>query len=234
MDSLDYGAVRNFYDRVYYGARSSPGKVPGHLRRLASQFQPWREKRILDVACGPGMWLRATAALGAVPAGADISQVALDLCRDALPNAELYCGPAEKLPFAAGQFDFVSCLGALEHFLDPTTALREMVRVAKPTAQFLLLVPNADFPPLRLGLYGGTEQSSVREELRSLAGWQELFNSAGLTIVKRWRDLHVLSTSWITLGPWCFWPVRLAQALMLLVWPLSWQYQVYYHCSLKK
>lgn len=96
-----------------------------------------------------------------------------------------------------------------------------MVRVAARGARFLLLVPNADFPPLRLGLYGGTDQSSVREELRSLEGWRELFESAGLTIVKRWRDLHVLSISWITRGPWYF-------------WPLSWQYQVYYHCSLKK
>jgi SAM-dependent methyltransferase len=233
MGSLDHDAIRDFYDCVYYGGRPAPAVVPGHLLRLASRFQPWREKKILDVACGAGIWLRATAALGAVPAGADISRVALDLCRDALPHAVLYCGPAEKLPFADRQFDFVSCLGALEHFLDPTTALREMVRVAKPTAQFLLLVPNADFPPLRLGLYGGTTQSSVREELRSLEGWQELFEAAGLTVVERWRDLHVLSRSWITLGPWYSWPVRLAQALALPLWPLSWQYQVYFHCTLR-
>ena len=103
-----------------------------------------------------------------------ISRVALDVCRDALPHAELHCGPAEKLPFADGQFDFVSCLGALEHFLDPTRALREMVRVATPVAEFLLLVPNADFPPSRLGLYGGTDQSNVREVFRSLEGRQEL------------------------------------------------------------
>jgi SAM-dependent methyltransferase len=138
------------------------------------------------------------------------------------------------LPFADRQFDFVCCLGALEHFLDPESALREMVRVAKPHAQFLLLVPNADFPPVRLGLYGGTDQSDVREELRSLDGWQELFESVGLTVVNRWRDLHVLSANWIRHGPWYFWPSRLAQALMLPIWPLSWQYQVYHQCRLRK
>ena len=67
------------------------------------------------------------------------------------PMRSFIVGPAEKLPFADGQFDFVSCLGALEHFLDPTRALREMVRVATPDAEFLLLVPNADFPPLAAG-----------------------------------------------------------------------------------
>lgn len=234
MDSPGHREIKEFYDHVYYGARATPEEVPRHLRRLANRFRPWREKKILDVACGAGAWLRAAAALGAVPSGVDISKVALDICRKDLPNAELYCGPAERLPFADGQFDFVSCLGALEHFIDPAGALREMVRVSKPDAQFLLLVPNAGFPPLRLGLYGGTEQSSVREEIRSLDDWRSLFDSTGLTILKRWRDLHVLSAAWITLGPWYLWPVRLAQSLMLPVWPLSWQYQVYHHCSVRK
>jgi SAM-dependent methyltransferase len=209
-------------------------KVPRHLRRLALRFQPWKGRRLLDVACGPGVWLRAATELGAVPAGVDISQIALDACRRALPQAELYCGPAEQLPFVDRTFDFVCCLGALEHFLDPESALREMVRVARTDAQFLLLVPNADFPPARFGLYGGTSQSSVHEELRSLAGWQKLFESAGLAVVKRWRDLHVLSAEWINLGPWYLRPIRLTQALMLPIWPLSWQYQVYHYCRLRK
>jgi ubiquinone/menaquinone biosynthesis C-methylase UbiE len=233
-DRLDHRRIRDFYDQVYYRTHPAGEEVPRHLRRLALRFHPWKDARLLDVACGPGMWLQAAAALGALPAGVDISDVALDLCRKALPQADLYCGPAEKLPFADRQFDFVSCLGALEHFLDPRSALREMVRVAKPQAQILLLVPNADFPPIRLGLYRGTNQSGVLEELRSLAEWQELFESAGLVIMKRWRDLHVLSSRWITLGPWHFWPIRLAQAAMLPLWPLCWQYQVYYQCSLRQ
>ena len=233
MDVLDHRQVREFYDQVYYQTHRATEDVPRHLRRLALRFRPWKGARILDVACGPGVWLRATTELGAVPTGVDISEVALEVCRTALPQAELYCGPAEKLPFADRQFDFISCLGALEHFLGPENALREMVRVAKPTAQFLLLVPNANFPPIRLGLYAGTDQSGLREELRSLDGWQELFESAGLTVLNRWRDLHVLSCRWITLGPWHSWPIRLAQASILPLWPLSWQYQVYYHCSLQ-
>jgi ubiquinone/menaquinone biosynthesis C-methylase UbiE len=234
VDLLDHRAVRDFYDRVYYQTHSFTDAVPRHLRRLALRFQPWHGLRLLDVACGPGIWLRAATAFGAVPAGVDISEVAVNVCRKALPHAKLHCGPAEKLPFADRQFDFVSCLGALEHFLDLKSALAEMVRVAQPDAEFLLLVPNAEFPPFRLGLYHGTDQSCVREELRSLESWQDLFESSGLTIVNRWRDLHVLSFHWITLGPWHVWPIRLAQAFMLPIWPLSWQYQVYYHCRLRK
>jgi ubiquinone/menaquinone biosynthesis C-methylase UbiE len=201
---------------------------------LAARFEPWRGKRLLDVACGTGTWLRGAADLGAITAGVDLSQVAVEICRRELPKSEVHCSPAEKLPFDDQQFDFVSCLGALEHFLDPKMALAEMLRVAKPRAEFLLLVPNANFPPARLRLYRGTVQAGMREDTRSLEGWQQLFESAGLTVLNRWRDLHVISLRWIMRGPWYLWPLRLAQALMLLLWPLCWQYQVYYHCSARR
>jgi SAM-dependent methyltransferase len=230
---VDAAAIREFYDRIYYGNANAGQPIPAHYRRLARKFAPWMGRRLLDVACGSGHWLVAAAGLGAIPAGVDISQKALDICRQNLPQAELHCGPAECLPFVDGQFDVVSCLGALEHFLDPLAALREMVRVAKPNAFFLLLVPNAGFLPARLGLYSGTHQADVREEIRSLVEWHELFDAAGLRVRHYWRDLHVLSWSWILRGPWYGWPARAAQAFVLPFWPLSWQYQVYYLCTAK-
>jgi SAM-dependent methyltransferase len=142
---LDPSAVGDFYDRIYY-RNGSDGKAPAfHLRRLARRFEPWAGRRILDVACGSGSWLEAVAARGAIVSGIDISQVALDACGSALPEAEIHCGRAEHLPFADRQFDFISCLGALEHFLDPEASLREMVRVAKSDAYFLLLVLTRTF-----------------------------------------------------------------------------------------
>jgi SAM-dependent methyltransferase len=231
---LESAAIREYYDRIYYRDAAIGSKVSPHLRRLAHRFVPWQGKRLLDVACGTGGWLQAAAALGAYPTGIDISPVALEACRRSLPQAQLHCGPAEQLPFNDRAFDFVSCLGALEHFLNPRAALSEMTRVAKPDAGFLLLVPNAEFLLRRVGLYGGTEQVGLREEAHSLQGWQELFESVGLTVQSRWKDLHVLSLSWIMRGSWQLRPVRLAQALALVCWPLSWQYQVYHFCRVKE
>jgi ubiquinone/menaquinone biosynthesis C-methylase UbiE len=230
----DHSIVREYYDYIYYENVTVRGEVPNHYRRLARRFRPWQGRRLLDVGCGTGVWLRAATALGALPAGVDISQVALDACRRDLPAAELHCGPAESLPFSEREFDFISCLGALEHFVEPHAALREMIRVAKPGALFLLLVPNAGFLTRRLGFYSGTQQAGVREEVRSLQGWQELFESVGLRVCRRWRDLHVLSPSWIFRGPWHGWPLRAGQSLALPFWPLSWQYQIYHVCAVKK
>ena len=231
---LDHDAVREFYNGFYYRNvinRNPPGI---HLRRLARRLDPWIGRRVLDVACGPGGWLQVIAERGAITAGIDISQLALDFCRDAVPEAELHCGPAERLPFADRQFDFISCLGALEHFLDIEASLQEMIRVAKADASILLLVPNSDFPPSRLGLYNGTLQAAVKEQALSLLEWQELFQSAGLRVKARWKDLHILSMEWIFRGAYYEWPLRAAQAIALPFWPLNWQYQVYYLCGLNK
>lgn len=198
--SLAGQEVQRFYDQVYFHDAGGYPNISSHLHRLASRFAPWRDRKLLDIACGRGEWLMAAKLRGASTAGIDISRVATETCRRYSPDSEIHCGSAEQLPFSDREFDFISCLEALEHFLDPHTALREMIRVAKPTALFLLLVPNSGFLIRRLGLYSGTHQVDVKEDVRSLEGWKELFESVGLRIERRWRDLHVLSTSWIFRG----------------------------------
>jgi SAM-dependent methyltransferase len=229
----NHNEIRRFYDGVYYQNLHLTRNVSKHLHRLAVTLAPWEGKQLLDVGCGAGQWLIAAANLGAIPAGIDISQVAIDACRKILPQSELYCRPAEDLPFEDCRFDVISCLGSLEHFLEPEKALREMVRVAKPSARLLILVPNAGFLTRRLGLYSGTQQKEIREDVRTLAAWECLFESAGLRVVARWKDLHVISTSWIFRGRWFTWPFRTAQALALSLWPLSWQYQVFHLCKIR-
>ncbi len=223
--------LRLFYDSVYH-ATAEPRTTPSrHLRRLARRVGIRAGQQVLDVACGVGEWLLACDERGASVCGVDISARAIAACRAALPQGEFHVTPAESLPFADGRFDVVTCFGSLEHFVSPVRALREMVRVARREAIFLLLVPNADFLTRRLGLFSGTGQADVREEVRTLREWEVLFDEAGLKVESRWRDLHVLSWSWIAARGWGAVPVRAAQAAALLVWPLKWQYQVYYLCS---
>src|SRR3970040_2979208 len=69
---VEFASIQNYYDNVYYGGAVSR-EIPAHYRRLARRFQPWPGKKLLDVACGVGLWLRAAADLGAIPAGLDIS-----------------------------------------------------------------------------------------------------------------------------------------------------------------
>jgi SAM-dependent methyltransferase len=147
-----------------------------------------------------------------------------------LPQGEFYVGAAESLPFEDGRFAIVTCMGSLEHFSDKPQALREMIRVAQADAKFLILVPNAGFATRRLGLFRGTLQTAVREDVYPLSKWESIFREGGLEVVARWRDLHVLSRNWILQKNPLLWPLRAAQATALAIWPMSWQYQIYHLC----
>lgn len=228
IDPEQQRKIKVFYDTVYHQPNGALREPSSHIKRLAQQLQTTPNQHVLDIACGTGEFLAACAAHGNSIAGVDISDTAIDECNARLPEGEFHACPAEELPFEDARFDLVTCLGSLEHFLDPVAALREMVRVAKPGAQFVILVPNKDFLTRKLGLYGGTHQVDAMEVVRSLEEWDELFREAGLAVRKRWKDTHVLSWSWIGANGALAAPLRAAQAFALPFWPLRWQYQVYH------
>jgi ubiquinone/menaquinone biosynthesis C-methylase UbiE len=229
-DELD--EIQAFYDTEYYRAIGADASSENrHYRALASRLEIAPGRRVLDVACGTGAWLKCCASRGAAISGVDLSRRAIEFCKSAHSSGAFHACAAEQLPFDDLSFDLVTCLGSLEHFVDPVAALHEMRRVAVDGARFVILVPNADFMTRRLGLFKGTYQTQAKEQVRTLAAWQALFAEAGLVVEARWKDLHVLSRDWIVRRPWLLVPVRAAQALSLVLWPLSWQYQVYFLCS---
>lgn len=232
-NSKEEKGIKEFYDDVYYKKIDIRKAISPYLLRLAKKLNITTSKNVLDVACGTGEFLRGCSDLGAEVYGVDLSDNAIDACKKVLPNGEFYSCSAEKLPLGDDLFDVVTCLGSLEHFIDPVAALKEMVRVAKPGADFVILVPNKDFLTRKLGLFRGTHQVDAKEVVRTLNEWDVLFKLAGLHVDERWKDLHVLSWSWISMNGWRSVAVRGAQALALTVWPLKWQYQVFHlaHCK---
>jgi len=226
--------IKEFYDSVYYKEITHSVKVSSYQLRLAKKLGVVANDNVLDVACGTGEFLRACGVLGAKVSGVDLSDKAINSCKAVLPYGEFHSCSAERLPFENDSFDVVTCLGSLEHFINPVESLKEMVRVAKPTAKFVILVPNKDFLTRKLRLYSGTYQVDAKEEVRTLDEWNDLFISAGIVVNHRWKDLHVVSFSWILLNGWRSMLSRLFQALALCVWPLKWQYQVFHLASIKK
>jgi len=225
-----FDSIRDFYDNEYYAGDTSTAVLPWHSRKIAARLGDMSGKQVLDVACGTGDWLDYFCHQGAKISGVDLSRKAIDVCLKRFPGADFHCGPAESLPFDERSFDLVTCMGSLEHFLDKPKALQEMRRVAKPDARFVILVPNAGFLTRRLRLYRGTQQVKAREDVLDLDTWRALLEASGLHVITRWRDLHMLSWSWIRLGSPYMWPVRAAQAIALTMWPIAWQYQVYHYC----
>ncbi|HEX6813771.1 MAG TPA: methyltransferase domain-containing protein [Planctomycetota bacterium] len=156
-------------------------------------------ERLLDVACGPGLLLRAAKERGVEASGVDLSREALALAKELEPAVDVHHGNAERLPFADATFDCVTCIGSIERFFDREQALREMQRVAKPGARFCFLVRNASTLVWRVWRQGlGRRQVQGHQDARTLAQWRELFARCGFAVQRvlpdqwpraRWRQL---------------------------------------------
>jgi SAM-dependent methyltransferase len=109
-------------------------------------FQQWAERmidavqiregqRVLDVACGTGVFARNAARrvgrAGAVT-GVDVNEGMLAVARRIAPEIEWRAARAEALPFGDASFDAVGCQFGLMFFEDRPAALREMIRVLRP------------------------------------------------------------------------------------------------------
>lgn len=92
---------------------------------------PRRNHSVLEVGCGPGVFLEKLWEAGLDITGLDASEAMLDLARQRLSNrAELQLGVAEHLPFDDNSFDYVALINTLEFVTNPEEVLREACRVA--------------------------------------------------------------------------------------------------------
>lgn len=121
---------------------------------LPALFEQWPQRllersgvrpgqRILDVACGTGAFARAAApyvgSSGTV-VGVDINEGMLAVARRRSPDIDWRQAPAEALPFAEHSFDHVFCQFGLMFFADRELAVREMLRVLRPSGKLAALV----------------------------------------------------------------------------------------------
>jgi demethylmenaquinone methyltransferase/2-methoxy-6-polyprenyl-1,4-benzoquinol methylase len=110
--------------------------------------------KLLDVASGTGLMLKAALELGLARsdlAGLDPSRGMLAQNRRR-NGVTLVQGRGERLPFQSGSFDFV-CMGyALRHVEDLHELFAELRRVLKPDGRLLILEVTRPTRPLALGL----------------------------------------------------------------------------------
>lgn len=225
--------ISRFYNTKYYANRGTAKNNSLQYKELLNNIAIHKGQTLLDIACGSGEWLNKISNNDNATYGIDISEVAVNICKYNNPESQVVVATGENIPFKNNYFDIITCLGSLEHFIDQEKALLEMVRVARKNALILILVPNSEFPTYKLGLFKGTEQIEAKETFRTINEWQTMFNAAGIEVMDIRKDLHVLNSAWVMRKGILQAPARLLQAVLLLIWPLKWQYQLFFYCRIK-
>lgn len=114
---------------------------------LFSGFAISAEDVVLDIGCGAGGATLFCANRGAHVVFTDVIAVKIDALKEKLKETparaiEGIVSDSMPLPLADEYASRIIALEVLEHVEDPAQVLRELARVARPGAQFLLAVPD--------------------------------------------------------------------------------------------
>ena len=125
------------------------------IKEMQRQFRVWFDpkpgEKLLDVGCGTGTNVLALSKLvgptGKIT-GIDNSEAMLAVAREkaSAPNIEYQLKAIEEMDFAADSFDGVVCTQVLGYVDDPVQAIREMLRVCKPSGR--VFISEADWDTL--------------------------------------------------------------------------------------
>lgn len=156
-----------------------PAAYPIYLQLLDGQ----PGDRLLDVACGPGLLLKAALHRGCAATGLDVSAAAIEMAQEFVPDAVLNVGNAEEMPFADGSFDLVTCIGAIERIFDREKALAEILRVSADGARFCFMVRNARGLGWRIWRQALRRQNHAgHQDAMGLEQWHALFERVGFQV----------------------------------------------------
>jgi SAM-dependent methyltransferase len=144
-------------------------------RSLAPWLSAVRGKRVLDICCGTGRWLKWTRAHGARAAGCDASH---EMLRHA--GSGVAQGDALRLPFASGIADVVLCTLALGYLSPARSALQEMRRIARPGG--LVMVTDMHPDAIRAGWRRSFHRDGAVYDIENYAHSLEELEVPGLAL----------------------------------------------------
>lgn len=157
------------------------------LRRVG----PVAGRRVLEVGCGSGVFLRAAVDRGAQVVGVDASETLVALARARVPEADVRVGDMQFLPFEDDSFDVVAGFNSFFFAADMVAALREAGRVARPGGPVVVQVwgrpDHCDLTAMKHAVMSLLAPDPDRPAPPSLATpgvLEEIATAAGLTPVE--------------------------------------------------
>ncbi len=145
--------------------------LDSHGAFFVEHLQPGMQ--VLDIGCGPGsITLGIAARLGAGRVtGVDLSEEQMRMATEnartsGVSNVRFQPASAYHLPFDGGQFDAVFSHALIEHLNEPVRALREFLRVLKPSGVMGVATPDWS------GFLYGPSNPALRAAVKAYEGLQ--------------------------------------------------------------
>lgn len=145
-------AVKYFLDAYYWKIQKAfnkninyyPEKInenDGRVQEIISFFGDLNGKKIIDVGCGKGRFLRVIKEKfpNSQLYGLDISEKMLQYCPD---GVETKIGSTLDIKYPDGYFDYVYTVEVLEHALMVENAIKEMIRILKIGGKIVIIDKN--------------------------------------------------------------------------------------------
>jgi len=102
---------------------------------------PGRGLSLLDIGCGPGLFLGLAQQAGFDVTGVELNQALAEQARRRT-GAEVLVGELEALNFEDRRFDVITLLDLIEHVADPIGILKRCHDLLKPGGHVVLYTPN--------------------------------------------------------------------------------------------
>ncbi len=168
--------------------------------------------KLLDIACGKGLFLKSVSEINSRLQlfGSDISRYAVEKAIKIVKRAKFTVDDAESISLDDNQFDYITCLGGVEYFNNPTAGIKEIKRLLTPQGTAIIFVPNLMFIGYiwlafwngSMPSHGGSSAEGKKiydyslEKFYTYQGWVDVIEKGKLRVVSSYRFDYIGGTKY--------------------------------------
>ncbi len=187
-----------FGKNYFFGKKSPYGKYfPEERQRekffgfLAENGIQVKKKKVLEVGCAFGFYLKKLEKEGAQAFGLDKSSFAAGKAKE-LGLKNVFLGDIQKpAPFEPAHFDFIYSLDTIEHLENPKAMAENCFSLLKENGTLLLVTPNRKAVPLMKLFYRLTGKKLKDETHISLLSQKQV-----KALFSEWKTARVFTAFW--------------------------------------
>ena len=116
------------------------GTVEDCYRYVLEYLPALKDKRVLDIGCGSGLFCHLAQTRDAIVTGMDASDGLIAAARKRNARVEFSVGEMERLPFDDETFDLVCGFNSFQFAANPLNAFAEARRVLKPGGTLVAMI----------------------------------------------------------------------------------------------